>query len=415
MNRAPRVPLRSRRVTTLVGLSSMALMTACGQGRQERSGSDQEGPLYAVATTVVTADNLTSYLTTTASLDSDSALDLSHAVELPASGTFFGSPGSPFIYTASYDEPTIVRWEISSDGHFAQRETLSFLNLGMTSAWTAASAPLYGTDKSYFVSDETGEVIIWNPSAMELIGTIPLPLEAAGDLVAVPDRRVVAVGQQIFITADWQDPNDWTRFGGSTRLFVIDTATDTIADTSDEDRCNFLVPSSVKSDGTAYFSADSFYVPLRAFLGDEHGADSCGLRVVRQGTRFDEDYEIDLASLTGGRPTGDFLLLGDDLALLRAWHEDLVTPATADNWDEVRAEAGYLWWRWDLESPSAELVPDQQPGSIDTLVFRVDDRSFVTRFAEDGSKTTLLEIGRDGVLTPSLSGPGYIEGVVRVR
>jgi hypothetical protein len=75
----------------------------------------------------------------------------------------------------------ITRWTVSADDRIEKRETLSFANLGVSRA--DASAELFlSDDKAYFHDDDSRQIVIWNPRAMEIIGTIPLELEEADAL-----------------------------------------------------------------------------------------------------------------------------------------------------------------------------------------------------------------------------------------
>jgi hypothetical protein len=375
------------------------------------------GAQYVISTRVFSPDLATEvgYLTTVPSLEAGSTYGLDNAVELPDSGIAFNRHGDPWVYWASGTEPTITRWEVAADGSFTRGPSMSLANLGLVDASAAADSPIFSADKSYFVDQAQGTIIIWNPSTMTLLGTIPLDVGTGGPLSPIVFSTLGVNGDRLFASMySWSD-QDWTRMGDSARLFVIDASSNTVLRSVDESRCNQLALGGVASDGTAYFSSRSYFTLPRLVFGDGYGAASCSLRVVPPGEEFDAGFDVDLSSLVGGRPAGDFTLVNDDTAFIRVWHTESVSKPTRDNWDTMRNEAGFRWWRWRIGAPSAEEIIDQSSAANTVQLRRVDDRVYALRYTPDYSETTLEELRADGTIVPGLSGPGGIYGVLRMR
>lgn len=380
----------------------------------------EEASVYVLTTRVSSSDDQQlSYLLSVPSLDAGATFDLSGAVELESTdNNIAGLAGTPFIYVGSCTEPTITRWEAKPDGSLEKGPSVSFANLGFTDACIDTS-PVYSADKAYFLPSQSAEreIAVWNPSSMELLGTIPLPdIAPEGELL--PVVSLSERSDRIFATVYWQEAydQDWTHLGDHVRIIEIDPATDSVVGQTDDTRCNELFASGATSDGTLYFSPGSYDAPVRSILGGERGVDPCLLRIVPPETSFDQGYQLDLSSLAGGRPAGDLVVLNDDVAFLHVWHSEVVDPVLEDlsNWEDTVNQAGFLWWKWTMGSEGAEPIGEQAPAN-GVVLFQVDGRTLVTRFSEDYTSTTLDELDPAGAISPGLSGPGQVFGVVRAH
>ena len=379
--------------------------------------SGAEGSQYVISTRVFSADVSTEvgYLTTVSSLEAGSTYDLSSAVELPDSGIAFNRPGKSWVYWASQTEPTITRWDVSPEGVFTRGATVSFANLGLTSAIAAADGQIFSDSKAYFVDQGQGNIIVWDPTEMILLGVIPLDTGSGEGLSPNVFSTLGVRGNRVFASMFSWSSNDWTVLGERSRLFTIDTATDTVIRSTDEARCNQLALGGVSSDGTAYFSARSYFTLPRLVFGAGFGAASCSLRIVPEGEEFDQGFDVDLAALVGGRPAGDVTLVSDDTAFIRVWHTESASEPTPANWDAMRGEAGFRWWRWRIGSEAADEIVDQDSAANTVQLRTVDGKVFALRYTPNFSSTTLEELRPDGSIIPGLTGQGGIYGVIRMR
>ena len=390
-----------------------------GASPEDIAWQTSDEPLYAITTRVSAAGAAShTFLLTVPSIGPGSSFDLQRAVELvDVDSPAFGARGRPFAYAASASDPTVTRWRVLADGSLEQDALSSFASLGMRRADSAGALSFYAPDKAYFCDRfDPSEIVIWNPESLAIRGTIPLDLPVDGQM-----RPQVVLSQRadrLFAVVSWQQAfaYDWTRFGDRVQVISIDPTSDSVVGRVEESRCNQFSWVSSASDGTAYFSAASYYAPLRSLLGTGSGVDTCTLRILPGADAFEPGYGVDLQSVTGGRPAGDFFLASDTTAFLRVWHSELVTPLSEGNrnWETVMQEPGFLWWTWQVGAEQAERVPDQRP-SRDAQTFVVDDKSYTSTLSEDGSSTLLEQLDPEGVLRPGLSGPGQIIGVFRVR
>ncbi|HEY0464148.1 MAG TPA: hypothetical protein VGC79_08070 [Polyangiaceae bacterium] len=397
---------------------ALLLLSGCGADdspKADRNGAS--GASYAVCTGVLVGENFISYLTTVPSLEAGSRFNLDHALEIDPSW-IFGQQGRPSVYVASMLVPTIDRYDLNADGSLTKGDTVSFANYGLQSAYLAAAAPIYSDDKSYFIDDLQDQVVIWNPRLMRTIGTIPLGNRNEGKLPPAAEGTIVMHDGLILTVTHWSDPNeDPSVYGSHVRLVAIDPKTDQIVRSTDDARLTYAVPQGRASDGSIYYSPNSF-ISSETEVGPGHGSPSHLLRVAPNAAEFDAEYELDLSALVGGRPAGDFTLLDDQTALIRAWHPELVDPVTPETWKDVLwTEAGFLWWRWRVGDAEAVQVPNQNPGALGTAVFSLDGKTYVVRTSSDSTSTSLDEVDVAGEFQPALTGPGQLmgNGIVRLR
>lgn len=374
-------------------------------------------PLYVVSTGLISGDDFLGYLAPIHSLEGGMTFDLANAVEIGYGAWIFNRPGDASIYVASLAEPTIVRWEVEGDGDFSERETLDFSNLGIGSAYLAASAPIFSASKSYFADDEQDQIIVWSPESMELLDTIALGDADEGNLRPIPEGTMLIRDDKLVVTVGWRDVDDTTLYGDHVRVVTIDTETDEIVDSQIEDRSVHAALNTMASDGTAYYSPYSLYAAYTQ-IGGNHGAPSLVMRILPGETSFDSDFLLDLSQLVGGRPAGDYTLLDDETALIRAWHPEIVDTVDPQDWQAVLwNEAGFKWWRWHVGDDEATEIANQDPGAQGATVFKIDGKTYTTRYAEDLESTDLVEITPAGEFLPAITAPGLIVGggVIRVH
>ncbi|HVW24967.1 MAG TPA: hypothetical protein VHC69_06325 [Polyangiaceae bacterium] len=403
----------------LFGAAALITSTGCGSEPGSKSGTRVAPgtPIYVVETTVSSGDDELGYLVPIAgALGRVKSFNLDDAIEIGDS-TIAGWDGAPYVYAGASDAPTITRWALQPDGTLSKDGELNFSDLGISHA-AVDNGFFYAKDKAYMPDDDNRQLIVWNPETMQLVGTIPLGVENDGPLLPWTS---LTVGQtEVLVSVSWEEDfsSDWSRFGDHVELITIDPNTDTVVDRKSDTRSNYAFWGSVGSDGAAYFSPMSYYAPIRSMLGEDAGVSSVALRVLPGEHAFDPGYNVDLSALVGGRPAGDLLPISDQVALIRAWHSDLVSAVAGDksNWQDVLNEAGFLFWRWELGSDKAELIPDQPPGASEiTSVYHVDGRALLPRVNADYSASELEELTPDGRFQTVLQGPGNFWGVVRVR
>jgi len=402
--------------TTATGSSTGTGTTSTGTDTGSTTQGETDGPaapVYIGATRIFDPNGSTGLMFSVPSLAAGTPVDLGQAVEMTDAWVF--GPLDQYFYTATIFEPTLQRWELSETGAFIPGPVVSFANEGVGGTYTAAFTPIYAANKSYFVDSVSAQVVVWDPTSMTFLGTIPLPIEAevTGDLA--PTMDITVRDDVVLVSMFWASEESWfTEFGSFVRVVAIDPLTDTVISTQDDPRCESLAPGGTTTDGTTYFSPWDYHATVRAVYGEGFGADSCSLRIVAPGASFDTAYQVDLGALVGGRPAGGLTLINDQEALIHVWHSELV-PATPETWVDQRFLPGYKWYRWTLGAPAAVELPNQVPNSEGGEWKRLDGRTVTYAANEEFSETTLHELTATGELAPMLTVPGWTVQLIRLR
>lgn len=397
----------------VLGAAAVLLLSACGAD-EVRVGAAPDGPssaLYAVAAAEL-GEVPATYLLTVPSLDASVVPDYGSAVVLDSFAALYGRPGSSTVFIGSGDEPIITRWQVGPDG-FQPGAQVSFANLGVATAGTFPSyVPVLSDEKAYFFDPASLQAVIWRPRDMSVLGSIELDIEARGGLTPSLGDGVVVRGEQLLVHVSWADA-DGLRTSDVSRVLVIDTRSDRVVERHDDARITDNYVASLAPDQTLFLSPYPAQPLVRRVFGEAFGSRGSVLRVIPDGTRIDDGYELDLETLTGGLPAGQLQVLDNDTAFIRVRDQpDSVTP---DNWLEQGFAPAYRWWRWSIGSAMAEPADNQAPGVPGGIVYGIDGRTYATTSSEDFTSSTLVELSPSGELRPGLTVRGYPYGVLRVR
>lgn len=383
---------------------------AAGAADSGAAGAGEEpAAIYALTTNVWGDDGATGYLYTVRSLSEGSA-SLDAAIEVPGGAWIYGREGERFVYVSSGElGPTLKRFEVLDDGRLLEGPTISFAGLGLTQAPRFGAVQILSDTKAYLVDSAQHRVATWNPRDMEIGNVIDLDVEERDGLPGWIPKSILR-GDKLFLTVVWE--LDW-EYGAASRLIAVDTATDEIVDTRDDDRCEQLAIGSLSSDGTAYYSAYAHSPAARLVLGPAYGTRSCGLRVVPSGTTLDVGWEVDLSALADGRPAGEFVLASDEVGFFRAYYADEV-GVTAETWQDKQGAPGFRWWRWEIGAETAEEIPNQEL-TVEAAHYVVGGKTYVGNPSADWATTTIVELDPEGALREGLSVSGTPGGLVKVR
>jgi hypothetical protein len=289
---AARSPLRSARSRLGRGLcgACMISLAACSSADSTvLAGADQgvappsetDAPLYLLSARInLPEGGRMSYFLTAPSLEEGATYTLDRAAESGVDGWMFGKQGQSTFWQAGQADATLTRWSVTPGGSFERGPSLDLSGLGLTQVGAAGWGVFPSNDRAYFLQwRHPQEIIVWNPEAMELIGTIPLDVDRAGTFEP-RGSSIVRHGNRLLAVVYWQGAEDFTALGEQTRIFEIDLATNQVVSVADDDRCNVLFTSGALSDGTQYFSPESWRAPHRSLLGPEFGQRPCALRVL---------------------------------------------------------------------------------------------------------------------------------------
>ena len=402
-----------RRTRPEVGTAAaVALLALAGCGGSEPGGGDSSGSAYLVGTRVFGDDGAaTSYFHVLPSIEQGTAVDPGRALEVPGAARLYAAYDLGWFAVGDGESPTITRYTLDDAGALKPGAAISLQAYGVQSLWDT----LYfvSPTKAYYPDRAGTQLVVWNPTAMEITGTIPLPQTARAGFLALYGYTAVTRGDELLFSVGWFDWETNDTILGETGLAVIDTKTDTVARFDVDTRCGGVTQAVVTPSGEAYL-VSSALAGAGFRLGRLPSA-PCALRIGADADALDASYVIHLADLTAGALAGEPVQGGQGRIFLRVFDESLGTVAAdANTWD-LTGQLAWTWWRWDVASNAATRVAELAPATADVLSLEVEGRVYGAETKADYSETTLIELTAAGGPKRALTAPGFLHGVARIR
>ncbi|RYZ41879.1 MAG: MxcI protein, partial [Myxococcaceae bacterium] len=161
---------------------ALTLFTGCGDS--EEPGTDDNGSLYAITTQLLVEDPVQSYVVVTNQAEQTASLSLDNAIKVSGRALGVGIPKSGSLYVVSDESPVVTRYTLNGAGGLDAAGTVSFAPQGVTSLGEyQANFQFVSETKAYFFDGATAQVVIWNPTAMTVTGTLPLKALEISDTV----------------------------------------------------------------------------------------------------------------------------------------------------------------------------------------------------------------------------------------
>jgi hypothetical protein len=318
------------------------------------------------------------------------------------------------LFIADGESPVLTRYALGENGKLASEGKLSFQDYGVeqVSFW----AQLFASEtKAYFFNTSGREVVVWNPSTLEIEKTFALPElpDRAGQVLVGPaaDRSAYVRGNRAYVPFYWAD---WQNFALSddSVILVIDTEKDRVVDAISVD-CPELNFATIDDERTIYFS-NWGYSALPTLLDGKPQA--CSVRIKDDGTdQLDPDFRLTFADLTEGREASALRWLGDGKALLTVLHDERleVTP-DADRF-ALTDSANWRLWMVDLNAQSAEPLDAlgwHAPGLYGT---RLQDETYLSVPSADYATTQTYRFHKDGTAEPLWEATGWQTRLFELR
>jgi hypothetical protein len=322
----------------LVALSA-SLLAACGSDEDPidtlSEGNVGEGtaptdPLYVVATSFITGDDLETYLVTSDTFDESTVINPTAGPKLLGGIDLVVGGGA--VFAPDSNGPVLIRYQLDANNQLVRGAELSFAGVGMTSL---SGGHVYVVDETKgYVFDPAGpRIIVWNPQTMLLTGeqidlaAISRPGWTPNINLGLVNLGAIRRGQELLIPLNWQDQDGNSRYASG--LLAIDTTTDQVLGVDEDERCGETFTNLAAPNGDIYFFPPAWSSTQHYFI-DLHQP-TCVLRVRAGEAAFDRDYQLDLSSLgsgsaaTGAIPDGDsgFYFFTVDETLWNARSEDL--------------------------------------------------------------------------------------------
>jgi hypothetical protein len=409
--------LTATKTLCLAPLLALALLAwGCGdEGDSSIASRAMAGPLYAVTSTVFTADMPVSYLTVVNSLAPGAPIDLRNSMEFGGDARAYGPEGRDVVYMTSTEDGTMTEVRIEPDGSLRLGRVVSFGNHGINQTTGGNVHHFMSPSKAYFVSQQTLQIVVWNPAEMTIVTTIPLPQEtdAARQSVAFYPRPIV-VGDQLVLISSGYDESD---IATTATVTVVDTALDLVVDTTTETRCFNMLQSAVDAQGDRYFASGSLGGALH-FLFPEQAPAPCLLRMRAGETSFDPDWSRSFTEELGTRLWTGVTPGANGTIYVQSIAEDapavVAGSSAADPFEVANAQP----WSWH-----ALTGPDAEPTPVEADLFAppvfapipVEETGYISLWDSDNGETTLVDLTSDETPQKALVVPGFVYNIVRIR
>lgn len=372
-------------------------------------GETPPTPLYALHSAVESPDGRLNYFTMLPSITDESTIDYASAIEVPGRARLYARPELGFFVIGDGEDASLTRYDIEADGGVTAGDRLSLQGLGVTSL--GAQAVLFVSEAlAYYKDPGQAQVIIWNPSAMEIIDTIELPA------TLLREDRIASYGDwtsrdgDVFFTVYWYS-STYDRVDPGTSLVRIDTTTNEVFVTEDS-RCRELA-AGLTIDGSIHYFSGVINAFGHAVYPDDAGQESCSLRISPESDTFDPDY---VGGVSDALPDGTSAVVVDASGTdLWAQVVDLSMAPTepGTTYGEWYA-TGWTWWKTPLGSTTGATQITTTPGAYSSFSVAGDGFFMLAETEPDYSSTTLLDVS-SGTPAPGITFPGFTLDVIRLR
>lgn len=370
---------------------------------------------HVISTTLFQPDGETSLVGLVEDPGAPGVFDVGTALEVGGAAALFGDDGKNVFSLGSSDSATVTRYELA-DGRLIERGSLSLQPFGISSAFKRPElVPMISPTKAYWVDDTSAQIVIWNPDAMTVTGTISLAAAQREGLLLEVGQAVARDGL-VFISANYRDDADGE--AGLAVALVVDTESDTLLEVATDPRCGGTLDIARGPGGVLYFASNTLAASFYALGRFADYPAPCVLRIAPGQQSFDPDYHVSMLDLTGGLAAGQLVIGGAGRAFLLALHPELLeTPLTPDTELFAPYEASaWRWWSVDLEGgEAATRIEDAPPRSASNRSLSAGGVEYIANLDPDAGTTTLMVPQADGRLTFGLEVAGYPYGLIQVR
>ncbi|WP_437742533.1 hypothetical protein WMF39_44515 [Sorangium sp. So ce1504] len=383
-----------------------------GGGGQGGGGGGQDGgDAFIVATRVWDDTATNSYFHVLPSIEPGTEVDPSQALEIPGSARLFAFEGLGWFGIGEAEAPTISRYTLDGSNKLVKGDSISFQPFGVQSLWPTNY--LISSTKVYHPDRAGEQIVVWNPTTMEVEGTIPLPDTHREGYLALYGYGSVLRGKTLLISVGWFDWKTTDTILPETGLIAIDTETDTVVRFDVDDRCGGITQPIETASGDAYFVSSA--LAGAAYHLERLESEPCALRILKDADAFDPDFHLLLSELSDGAIAGDPIPAGGDSLFLRVFEPELATIEEETKTSGVTSQPAWHWWRWDTATNEATAVGELAPSPANVSFFEVDGRVFTIDEGSGSTESTLIELTAEGGPKLGLKTPGYLHGLAKVR
>ncbi|MET0342748.1 MAG: hypothetical protein ABW252_17205 [Polyangiales bacterium] len=366
-------------------------------------------PAYVFSTSVQDGDGYHIYVRALSKLEGEVTLD--KALELPSGTSVFSALGAVFI--ANPEDLTLTRYELAPEDLLVQSKRLSVAAAGVTGFSTR---PFFiNAETAYYVDAPSQQIIVWNPSTMEITKVVPLldlsrnGLEGTLHGYDAPSAWLLKERGILYMPVTWAD-SDTLKAEKLVALLAI-SATDPTDQKLYVSDCAAISDEGMLlgADGNIYLAGTNQFTFFRQY-GD--APESAIAKFDLETRSFDPGYCQKIPALTGGLEGGTLIAFAPGEFVLRAVDKGLVKFGdTGTFWDDIEYGCRIYYGKIDAsgrlevrEEPKLSTAPNYCWG----WVYKVDGTPYFwgedTMFKWDGAN-----------MVPMFKAPGVATELERVR
>lgn len=389
-----------------------ALLVAACEGDADDPDANPDGPLYSVASVVQDPEGRTLYLWAVDSLDKD--LEIASATEIPGNSRHWSYEGA--VYVGLAEEPTIVKLVPGEQGGLKEADKVSFAHTGLSGV--PAGVAFLAPDKAYLFAESQYLVVIWNPTTMEITGSIDLS-HLKKEQFSVEMHMASVGAERIYVPLryfDWANQ----KYVAKAEVMIFDPSKDELAGIASSDRCVGAQRPFEQADGTTYLLADgrSYLVQAWAMDADQPVPHNCILRILPGATDFDADFFVDIPELTGGPDAATAFWRGgaDGVAFAKLFHEDQLDPSADGSAFKIWSYPTFGLWRFELgDTVKATQVKGVPYSIVDFGGVAVEDQFYIG-LTKDTSRSPVYRVDpATGEAKKAFEIDGQLREIFRLR
>lgn len=426
-----RSPRRRRRLPLASWTTALLIAAGCGSDGEKNGMNSEVAPdtgtdtdtdtdggastacqdgWYALATSVPSGQDSTSMFVATHCGLGAGELSLDEAIEVPGGGRIFTYPEESALFIHSFEQETLTRVDVLEEGTMQVGGSLSLARYGGS---FANLNHFVSPTKAMFFDGGSSSVILWNPSAMEITGDVPLPFSPddgahPGFEGAIPSGRAdyaVALDDGRLLVplwwVNWESVRMWPGFSA----LLVDPSADTVELVESADHgCPAALHLTRDPNGDLLIAADAWSLAF-AWSGQDDLPHTCTLRTTTGSTEFADVPVVDLRPRIGGRSGGGLSVSASGTAYTTAYYAE-IGDSEPDIFARFNAGAAWKIWRFAFEGNGpGEEIAGIPAGAGNVPFYQFGDRLYVNVDLDDTAQV-FFEIPDDGAAIEGLSVPG---------
>jgi hypothetical protein len=351
-------------------------------------GVVKKDALYSVGSIVQGPTSRTLYVQTIKTLDKD--LTNESAMEVSGNSRHWAYGGS--VYIGMAEEPTVIKYTPDAAGKLQEVARVSFQAYGLANI--PAGIAFVDKNKAYLMAEAQYSVVVWDPTTMEIKSSIDLTaLKRANYNVELWSATVGA--DKVYVPLRYVNftAGDIAKQVG---VVILDTKTDTVTATLNDERCHGASQPAITDDGTVYVLADgrSYTAQVYARSASKPIPKNCVLRILPGQTTFDPSYFVEVPSIAGGKDVATALwYVSGGVGYAKMFYEDQVKPEMNTTGFAFWSNPIFKLWKFSLGSPLEAREVQGAPFSY--VAFggaTIDGRLYIGEASDNGGSSTVYEL-----------------------